>query len=119
MAAVILSPLASYPSGYTHTLATTWQEFVTDPRSRVITVENRHASIDIYVAFDSMGDPASPETPTDGGAVGTHYSTVPAGGSRVYRLREDNTGRHTSGSVFIAGASGSPVCYVEQAKGPA
>ena len=119
MAAVTLSPLASYPSGYAHTLGTTWQELVLDPRSRCITVENRDASIAIRVAFDSMGDPASAETPTDGGAVGTHYSTVPAGGSRVYRLREDGTDRHTSGSVFVASASGTPVCYVEQAKGPA
>lgn len=119
MAAIVLHPLATFPHGYTHTFGTTWQRFDLDPRSRVVTVENHDASIDLRVAHDGMGLPASPEAPADGGAVGTHYSIVPASQSRVYRIREDSTARDSSGSIYIAGASGTPVGHVEQAKGPA
>jgi len=119
MADVVLHPLAAFPSGYTHTCDTVWQKLDLDPRSRVVTVENRDASSDLYVAFDKMGIPASAEEPADNGAVGTHYSTVPASQTRVYRLREDGTPRDAAASIYIAGASGTPVAYVEQSKGPA
>tara|TARA_R110002167_G_scaffold36654_1_gene115719 strand:- start:204 stop:563 length:360 start_codon:yes stop_codon:yes gene_type:complete len=119
MAAISLSGVTSFPSGTAHTCDTVWQEFVLDPLARTVTVENRDAAIVLRVAWDTMGPPASAETPADNGAVGTHFSQVPASGSRVYRVREDAVRRNDTGSIFVAGASGAPVCYVEMAKGAA
>lgn len=118
MAAIALSPVAEFPTGYKHTLDTVWQAFTLDPRCEVVTIHNEDASIAVYVAFDKMGLPASVESPADDGAVGTHRFKVPAGEARAWRVRESRRDG-ISGSVYVAAASGTPVCVVGQELGPA
>ncbi len=77
MATIDLSAVSAFPYVYTQTSAgTTWQGW-TLPRSCgavLVTPEGESA----YYAFASNGAPGSPETPADGGAVGTHRGVVPA-----------------------------------------
>ena len=118
MAAINLSPVAEFPSGYTHTLDTVWQAFTLDPRTEVVSVSNEHGTIGVYVAFDSMGLPATVETPADNGAVGSHRFLVPAGVTRAWRVKSVS-GASCTDAVYVAGVSGTPVCTVAQELGPA
>lgn len=112
MAAISLVGMTTFPNGHTATAATTWQEFALDPRAKAVTVHNEDDTIKLYVAFDNMGTDNA-EQPADGGAVGTHRLPLPAGQSRRWEVR-DESGVATTGSVFVASASGTPTYTVEQ-----
>ena len=101
MAAVNLSGATSSPWVYRNSsVGTTWQEIQLPDFARSITIT---PDAIMRVSFDRAGVVASPESPSDGGVVGTHYQSVSAGASfdfiRVGSLR--------SGSVFVAAATGT------------
>lgn len=107
MAAIDLTA-ATLPTVYTFTAATTWQEVYLPSRCRVtVTCE----SVAGYMAFKANGDPASPEEPEDGGAVGTHRQKIPADAPLSFRLK---VGQRTTGVplLFVAGSTGTPTMTV-------
>jgi len=116
--AAILLPVAEWPTAHTLTLATTWTRCDLDPRTEVVTVDNEDISIAVYVAFDKMGLPASVQSPTDGGAVGSSRIRVPAGVARAFRVKAIR-GDGVSAAIYVASASGTPTCTVIQELGPA
>lgn len=107
MAAIVLSN-APNPTAYTFTSATTWQEIKLPPRSRV-TVS--FVAPGGYLAFASNGPVSAPETPTDGGAVGTHRQILAADALISFRAPADMS--HPSGqSIFLASQSATPAATI-------
>lgn len=109
MAAVDLSDLTDYPWPHSGSLGTTWQAFTVPGDCGKFTVINEHATQAIYVAGDKAGVPATPETPADGGAVGTHRAKVSAGATVEFMRRGTNEPKATS-TIFLAG-SGAATGY--------
>jgi len=107
MAAINLRD-APIPTVYTFSAETTWQEVQLPPRCRV-TVQIKGAGG--YLAFKANGDPASPETPSDGGAVGTHRVSITQDSLTTYRSAPITSYR-TGQSVFIASQSGTRTAEV-------
>jgi len=94
---------------YAFTSATTWQEVKMPPRCRVtVTIESGTA----YLAGPANGTTASPEEPTDGGAVGTHRQLLgTADAPYSFRLTPDPA--NPSGvSIFLAATTGTPTISV-------
>ena len=107
MAAIDLSN-AILPTTYLGTTASTWQELKLPPSVRVTLTFSSATGI---FAMARNGDPASPEEPADGGAVGSHYQTVGANEKLTFRIRADST--NPSGqSIFVASSSGTPAYIV-------
>jgi len=113
MAAIDLRQISSGAWPYTGTTALLWQEFKIPPRSKV-TIFNEDAGATVYATTDAAGDPAGPETPADGGAVGTHR--IPIGPSKSLEIRPNAPGQ-VSGtkSVFIAGSAAGPYTLLIEA----
>jgi hypothetical protein len=99
---------AQLPTVYTFTSATTWQEVQLPPRCRVTVTVTGVAGV---LAFTKNGDPASPEEPADGGAVGTHTQALPADSLVTFRMAPQSA--NPSGqSIFVAAGSGTPAVSV-------
>lgn len=108
MAAVNLTGATCSPwINRTAGVSTTWQEYTLPDWARAVTVS---VSAIARVAFDGAGDPAgTPEAPTDGGAVGSHYQTIAANTSYSF----NRVGSLRSASIFIAAASGTVDVEIE------
>jgi len=111
MAAIDLSGATSYPLIYTQaSIATTWQEFVLPTWANRVTVTFEAAAG--YVAFIQTGI-GSPETPADGGAVGTHRQPMAADTSYQMEVGRDPRtdsaleGETARASVFLAAQTGT------------
>ena len=102
MAAIDLRSATAYPIVYSGTGAATWQAFTLPPDAGKVTVINEGTTDPIFAVGDKGGAPAGVETPTDGGAVGTHRVRVPQSQGIELMRRGINTKGATS-SVFIAG----------------
>jgi hypothetical protein len=102
MAAIDLTEATAYPIIYSGTGAATWQAFTLPPDAGKVTVINDGSTDPVYAVGDKGGAPAGVETPTDGGAVGTHRITIPAGQGIEVTRRGINTPQAT-GSVYVAG----------------
>jgi len=84
-------------------VATTWQEF---SFPWWVTKVSVIADSAVYIGF------VGAETPSDGGAVGSHYFPVGAGGAATVVLRDCDDNPTTTGvaratSVFVAAQSGT------------
>ena len=100
---------ATLPTCYTFTAATTWQEVKLPPSVRYTIDVGSTAG---YLGFARNGATASPEEPTDGGAVGTHKVSILASSQPSRRVTADS--KVPSGqSIFIAASSGTPTYTVE------
>jgi hypothetical protein len=86
---------------------TTWQEFKIPAGCRYTTQSFNHPH---YVANEQNGDPASPETPTDGGSVGTHYMKVAAGAAYTERMPARFHARESQSIFVAADSSNTEVC---------
>lgn len=75
MAAVDLSALTLAPWTYTLSLTTSWQEVQIPAWADVDIVPE----VAVYLGFPQAGALATPETPADAGAVGTHRIAVASG----------------------------------------
>lgn len=102
MAAVNLSGASVSPWVYRKgSQGTTWQQIQIPDWARSIVVTPDAAA---RVAFDKAGDAGgSPETPADGGSVGSHYQLIAAGSSFEFT----RIGSLRSASVFVAADSGT------------
>ena len=101
MAAVNLSTASVTPWVSRHAIAgTNWQEFTLPNHARSITVTPDGAA---RVAFSVAGIPATAETPSDAGAVGSHYQSIAANASFEFT----RIGALRSGTMFIAGDTGA------------
>lgn len=107
MAAIDLRA-AILPTCYTFTAATTWQEIQLPPSVRVTVGCEATAG---YLGFARNGVVASAETPSDGGAVGTHRVALLADSLVSFRLRAD-AANPSGQSVFMAAQSGTPTYSV-------
>jgi hypothetical protein len=94
---------------YTFTAATTWQEILLPARCRgTVTIESGTG----YLAGPANGATASPEAPTNGGAVGTHRQLLGTADA-PYSFRMTPTADRLSGqSIFIAATTGTPTVSV-------
>jgi len=105
MATIDLTTITNAPYVRRATVSTTWQEFsfpwwVT--KASVIC----DSGASVYVSFIGA------ETPTDGGAVGSHYFPIGSGGSATVVMRDCDDNPTTSSvakatSIFVASTSGS------------
>ena len=95
---------APRPSLWRFALATTWTK-VTVPASCRVTIGSETTKY--FLAFASNGDPASPETPADGGSVGSHYFSLPADQPLSFRHK---LGPRSDDLLvfFVAGNGGTP-----------
>ena len=102
MAAIDLRSSTVYPIIYSGTGAATWQAFTLPADAGKVTLINEGTTDPVFAVGDKGGAPAAYDTPTDGGAVGTHRVRVPAGQGLEIMRRGVNTPLSTS-SVYVAG----------------
>ena len=117
VAAIDLS--AASLTGWVYTQAsvgTTWQEFILPPWCNQVTVLGSAA---IYVAGSMNGAVASAESPTDGGAVGTHKMAIAAGAGYVIGIQGDperglvGGGGTSTPSIFVAAQASTVTATVQ------
>jgi len=108
MAAIALAAATSNPLQYTQaSIGTTWQEFTlpTWLGKCTVTFEGTPG----YVGFVQTGI-GSPETPADGGAVGTHRQPIAADSPAeiaIPRVAMVLDGSTAVSSIFLAAQSGT------------
>ena len=111
MAAIDLR--AASKTGWVHTqasVATTWQQYQIPSWCNQVTVLGDAI---VYVAGEENGNPASSESPADGGAVGTHRIEIPASTAYPVGIQGDPVqvtiggGAYPSGSIFVAAKTGT------------
>lgn len=112
MAAIDLRQATAYPIVYSGTGAATWQAFTLPADSGKVTLINEAGAGTLYGIGDKGGAPAGVETPTDGGAVGTHRIPVPAG-QGIEIMRRGVVGTLATSAVFVAGAGLAYTLIVE------
>ena len=110
MAAIDLSIATSHQLVYHQAaVGTTWQQFLLPAWAQRVSVRGESA---IYVGWIQTGI-ASPETPADAGAVGTHKLPIPAATLTEFTFRESSTretairGEAPVASIFVAAQSGT------------
>ena len=90
---------AKVPWIYAATISTTWTQVQLPAKARKVTITGVGA--DIKFAYPANGDPASPDEPQDGLAVGTHYEVASADVPTEVNIAAGGL-RPEVASVFIA-----------------